>query len=99
MCSAAIVAGNCVVFKPSNLSPVVGHHLVELFREVGLPDGVFNYTPGRGSVMGDYLVDSPKVGIIAFTGSMEVGSYAHLPAGSVVTSETVTGAFYTAPAG
>jgi len=73
MCSAAIVTGNCVVFKPSNRSPVVGHHLVELFRRVGLPDGVFNYTPGRGSVMGDYLVDSPKVGIIAFTGSMEVG--------------------------
>lgn len=73
MCAAAIVAGNCVVFKPSNQSPVVGHHLVELFREVGLPDGVFNYTPGRGSIMGDYLVDSPKVSIIAFTGSMEVG--------------------------
>lgn len=73
MCAAAIVTGNCVVFKPSNLSPVVGRQLVELFGEVGLPDGVFNYTPGRGSVMGDYLVDSPKVGIIAFTGSMEVG--------------------------
>jgi len=73
MCAAALVAGNCVVFKPSNLSPVVGHHLVELFGEVGLPAGVFNYTPGRGSVMGDYLVDSPKVSIIAFTGSMEVG--------------------------
>lgn len=73
MCAAAIVAGNCVVFKPSNQSPVVGHHLVELFREVGLPAGVFNYTPGRGSVMGDYLVDSPKTSVIAFTGSMEVG--------------------------
>jgi len=73
MCAAAIVAGNCVVFKPSNQSPVVGHHLVELFREVGLPAGVFNYTPGRGSVIGDLMVDNPKVGIIAFTGSMEVG--------------------------
>lgn len=73
MCAAAIVAGNCVVFKPSNQSPVVGHHLVELFREVGLPAGVFNYTPGRGSVIGDLMVDSPNVSIIAFTGSMEVG--------------------------
>jgi len=73
MCAAAIVTGNCVVFKPSNQSPVVGHHLVELFSEVGLPAGVFNYTPGRGSVIGDFLVDSPKVSIIAFTGSMEVG--------------------------
>jgi len=73
MCAAAIVSGNCVVFKPSNQSPVVGHHLVEIFREVGVPEGVFNYTPGRGSVIGDFLVDSPRTSIIAFTGSMEVG--------------------------
>jgi RHH-type proline utilization regulon transcriptional repressor/proline dehydrogenase/delta 1-pyrroline-5-carboxylate dehydrogenase len=73
MCAASLVTGNCVVFKPSNLSPVVGHHLVELFSEVGLPAGVFNYAPGRGSVIGDFLVDSPKVSIIAFTGSMQVG--------------------------
>lgn len=73
MCAAAIVTGNCVVFKPSNQSPIVGHHLVELFSEVGLPAGVFNYTPGRGSVIGDFLVDSPKVSIIAFTGSIETG--------------------------
>jgi len=73
MCAAAIAAGNTVVFKPSNQSPVVGHHLVELFSEVGLPAGVFNFTPGRGSVIGDLMVDSPKVSVIAFTGSMEVG--------------------------
>lgn len=73
MCAAAIVTGNPVVFKPSSQSSVVGHHLVEIFREVGLPDGVFNYVPGPGSAIGDYLVDSPKVSVIAFTGSMEVG--------------------------
>lgn len=73
MCAAAIVAGNCVVFKPSSEALVVGHHLVEIFSEVGLPAGVFNYVPGRGSVIGDLLVDSPKTSIIAFTGSMEVG--------------------------
>ena len=73
MVSAAVVAGNCVVFKPSGLTSVIGWHIVELFREAGLPDGVFNYTPGRGSVMGDFLVDSPDVSLIAFTGSMEVG--------------------------
>ena len=39
----------------------------------GLPDGVFNYCPGRSRVMGDYLVEHPKVSMIAFTGSMEVG--------------------------
>ncbi len=74
MCAAAIVAGNPVVYKPSSQASVVGHHLVDIFHEVGLPDGVFNYIPGPGSVIGDYLVDSPKVALIAFTGSMEVGS-------------------------
>jgi RHH-type proline utilization regulon transcriptional repressor/proline dehydrogenase/delta 1-pyrroline-5-carboxylate dehydrogenase len=73
MVAAAIVAGNCVVFKPSGLTSVIGWHLLELFREAGLPAGVFNYTPGRGSVMGDFLVDSPDISLIAFTGSMEVG--------------------------
>ena len=73
MCSAAIVTGNCVIFKPSNLSPVMGHILVQAFQEAGLPDGVFNFTPGRGSVMGDFLVDHPAISLIAFTGSMEVG--------------------------
>jgi len=73
MASAALVAGNCVVFKPSGLTSVIGWHMVEIFREAGLPAGVFNYTPGRGSVMGDFLVDSPDVSLIAFTGSMEIG--------------------------
>ncbi len=73
MCAAAIVAGDTVVFKPSSQSSVVGHHLMEIFDEVGLPAGVFNYLPGPGSVIGDYLVDSPKVSLIAFTGSMAVG--------------------------
>ncbi|HJV36890.1 L-glutamate gamma-semialdehyde dehydrogenase [Geomonas sp.] len=73
MVSAAIVAGNPVVFKPSALTSIIGWHLVEIFREAGLPAGVFNYTPGRGSVMGDYLVDHPDISLIAFTGSMEVG--------------------------
>jgi hypothetical protein len=45
------------VFKPAGVSPVVGWNLCELFREAGLPPGVFNFTPGRGSVMGDYLVE------------------------------------------
>jgi RHH-type proline utilization regulon transcriptional repressor/proline dehydrogenase/delta 1-pyrroline-5-carboxylate dehydrogenase len=73
MAAAAIVAGNPVVYKPSSQSAVVGHHLVEIFREAGLPAGVFNYLSGPGSVIGDHLVDSPKVAVIAFTGSMEVG--------------------------
>ncbi|EHJ48172.1 delta-1-pyrroline-5-carboxylate dehydrogenase [Solidesulfovibrio carbinoliphilus subsp. oakridgensis] len=73
MSAAAIVAGNTVVFKPSGLASLIGHGLVALFKEAGLPDGVFNFCPGRGSVMGDRLVEHPAVATIAFTGSMETG--------------------------
>ncbi|WP_461209178.1 proline dehydrogenase family protein [Desulfocurvus sp. DL9XJH121] len=73
MCAAAIVTGNCVLYKPSGLSSVVGRGLVDAFKAAGLPDGVFNYTPGKSSVMGDYLVGHKDVHMVAFTGSMEVG--------------------------
>ncbi|MHC1791318.1 proline dehydrogenase family protein [Solidesulfovibrio sp.] len=73
MASAAIVTGNTVVFKPSSLASLIGHGLVDIFKEAGLPDGVFNFCPGRSSVMGDYLVEHPAVSTIAFTGSMDVG--------------------------
>ena len=73
MSAAAIVAGNPVLYKPAGPSSVVGFTLSEIFRKAGLPDGVFNYVPGRGSVMGDYLVEHPDISLIAFTGSMEVG--------------------------
>lgn len=73
MSAAAIVAGNTVVFKPSGLASLIGHGLVAIFKEAGLPDGVFNFCPGRGSVMGDHLVEHPAVATIAFTGSMETG--------------------------
>ncbi len=73
MCAAALVTGNTVVYKPSGFTAVVGRQLLDLFREAGLASGVFNYLPGRGSVIGDRLVDSPLVSLIGFTGSMEVG--------------------------
>ncbi|HCR13264.1 MAG TPA: L-glutamate gamma-semialdehyde dehydrogenase, partial [Desulfovibrio sp.] len=73
MTSAAIVTGNTVVYKPSGLSSLTGYGMADIFKEAGLPDGVFNYCPGRGSVMGDHLVAHPKVSTIAFTGSMETG--------------------------
>jgi 1-pyrroline-5-carboxylate dehydrogenase len=73
MTSAAIVAGNAVLLKPASDTPVIGYKLVEIFQEAGLPDGVLNYIPGSGSVIGDYLVAHPKTRFIAFTGSMEVG--------------------------
>jgi RHH-type proline utilization regulon transcriptional repressor/proline dehydrogenase/delta 1-pyrroline-5-carboxylate dehydrogenase len=88
MSAAAIVAGNCVLYKPSGLSPVVGFSLAEIFKEAGLPKGVFNYTPGRGSVIGDYLVDHPDISLIAFTGSMEIGLRILERASKVQTNQT-----------
>jgi RHH-type proline utilization regulon transcriptional repressor/proline dehydrogenase/delta 1-pyrroline-5-carboxylate dehydrogenase len=73
MSSAAIVAGNPVLFKPAGPASVVGHMLKELYEQAGLPKGVFNYIPGKGSVIGDYLVGHPDISLIAFTGSMETG--------------------------
>ncbi|NJB67845.1 RHH-type proline utilization regulon transcriptional repressor/proline dehydrogenase/delta 1-pyrroline-5-carboxylate dehydrogenase [Desulfobaculum xiamenense] len=73
MCSAALVTGNCVLYKPSGLSSVTGRVLADLFVEAGIPAGVFNFVPGRSSVMGDHLVGHPSVNLIAFTGSERVG--------------------------
>ncbi|MFQ5708681.1 MAG: L-glutamate gamma-semialdehyde dehydrogenase [bacterium] len=73
MTSAAIVAGNCVLLKPASDSPTVGHKLVEIMQEIGLPAGVLNYIPGSGAAIGDYLVSHPKIRFITFTGSREVG--------------------------
>ncbi len=73
MTMAAIVSGNTVVLKPASDSPAIGYKLVEILKEVGLPDGVLNFIPGSGAVIGDYIVTHPKIRFISFTGSMEVG--------------------------
>jgi RHH-type transcriptional regulator, proline utilization regulon repressor / proline dehydrogenase / delta 1-pyrroline-5-carboxylate dehydrogenase len=73
MTSAAIVTGNTVVMKPAEESSLVAGELVEMFERAGLPDGVLNYLPGDGPEIGGFLVDSPDVNMIAFTGSREVG--------------------------
>ncbi len=73
MVSAAIVTGNCVLFKPSGLSPVLGYKLAETLMSVGLPAGVLQFLPGPGSEVGDYLVSHPAIDFISFTGSKDVG--------------------------
>ncbi len=73
MTTAALVAGNTVVMKPAEQSPVIASLLMEMFREAGLPDGVLNYLPGVGEEVGPVLVGSPDVDLIAFTGSRAVG--------------------------
>jgi RHH-type proline utilization regulon transcriptional repressor/proline dehydrogenase/delta 1-pyrroline-5-carboxylate dehydrogenase len=73
MVSAALVTGNTVIMKPAEPSSITGALLMEIFEEAGVPRGVLNYLPGHGSVIGQHLVDHPKVVMIAFTGSREVG--------------------------
>jgi RHH-type transcriptional regulator, proline utilization regulon repressor / proline dehydrogenase / delta 1-pyrroline-5-carboxylate dehydrogenase len=73
MVTAALVTGNTVIMKPAEPSAVLGALLMEIFEEAGVPPGVLNYLPGRGSVIGAHLVDHPEVEMIAFTGSREVG--------------------------
>jgi RHH-type transcriptional regulator, proline utilization regulon repressor / proline dehydrogenase / delta 1-pyrroline-5-carboxylate dehydrogenase len=73
MSVAALATGNTVVMKPAEQSAVVAAMLMDVFREVGLPDGVLNYLPGRGELAGAALVEHPDVALIAFTGSRAVG--------------------------
>lgn len=70
----ALAAGNCVVGKPSEVTPVTAWMLGELAREIGFPPGVFNVVQGRGAGAGQALVDHPKVKAISFTGSTAVGT-------------------------
>jgi 1-pyrroline-5-carboxylate dehydrogenase len=73
MTTAAAVAGNTVVLKPSSDSPVIAAVFCALLEEAGLPPGVVNFVPGSGRTIGDALVAHPKTRFIAFTGSKEVG--------------------------
>src|SRR5207244_1189036 len=73
MTTAALVTGNTVIMKPAEQSAVIGAMLMEIFEEAGVPPGVLNYLPGKGSIMGAHLVDHKDVDLIAFTGSREVG--------------------------
>lgn len=73
MTTAALVTGNTVIMKPAEQSAVCGAMLMEIFEEAGVPPGVLNYLPGKGSQMGAHLVDHKDVDLIAFTGSREVG--------------------------
>jgi 1-pyrroline-5-carboxylate dehydrogenase len=75
MTSAAVVAGNTVVLKPSSDSPMMGKIFYDVMKEAGLPDGVINFLPGSGGEVGDTLVGHPKTRFISFTGSMEVGTH------------------------
>ena len=86
MVSAALATGNAVLFKPSERTPMMGHHLAAIFKEAGLPRGVLQFLPG-GPELGRAIVQHPDVQVIAFTGSRAVGlnimaEAAHVPAGA-----------------
>jgi len=69
----ALAAGNCVVAKPSEITPLSAHRLSETLLRIGFPPGVLNIVHGHGAVAGKALVEHPKVKAISFTGSTAVG--------------------------
>jgi acyl-CoA reductase-like NAD-dependent aldehyde dehydrogenase len=69
----ALAAGNTVVLKPAELTPLTAIRIGELALEAGLPPGVFTVVPGKGSVVGNRFVTHPDVHKVVFTGSTEVG--------------------------
>ena len=73
MTVAALVTGNCTLLKPAATSSVIAAKLTEILLEAGIPAGVFQYVPGKGSEIGNYLVEHKDTHVIAFTGSREVG--------------------------
>jgi len=86
----ALAAGNCVIFKPAELTPATSTLLTEIYEQAGLPAGVFNMLVGSGSVVGEAIVHSPVLRAISFTGSNEVGGALYAKAaqrGAKVTCE------------
>jgi acyl-CoA reductase-like NAD-dependent aldehyde dehydrogenase len=69
----ALAAGNTVVLKPAELTPMTAIRLGELALEAGIPDGVFNVIPGKGSIVGERFVTNPTVRKVVFTGSTTIG--------------------------
>jgi acyl-CoA reductase-like NAD-dependent aldehyde dehydrogenase len=84
----ALACGNTVVLKPAELTPLSALRLAELALEAGIPEGVVNVVAGKGSVVGQRLVEHPDVAKIGFTGSTEVGR--HVMEGAAATIKRVT---------
>jgi aminomuconate-semialdehyde/2-hydroxymuconate-6-semialdehyde dehydrogenase len=69
----ALAAGNCVVAKPSEVTPMTGYLLAQICKEAGLPDGVLNIVHGNGPNCGSAIVQHPEIKAISFTGSTRAG--------------------------
>lgn len=73
MTVASLVTGNCTLLKPAETASVIGSKIAEILVDAGVPEGVFQFIPSKGSTVGAHLVKHPDVHMIAFTGSQEVG--------------------------
>lgn len=87
MATAAVVTGNTVIMKPAEPATVIAALLMEIAEQAGLPAGVLNYVPGPGSVVGEIITRHPRVAMIAFTGSREVGCRINRVAAETTTSQ------------
>jgi aminomuconate-semialdehyde/2-hydroxymuconate-6-semialdehyde dehydrogenase len=71
----ALAAGNCVIAKPSEITPYTAYLLGKVAQEAGMPNGVLNILHGLGSSVGDAIVKHPKIKAISFTGGTKTGEY------------------------
>ncbi len=85
----ALAAGNTFILKPSDLAPLSGLKIAEIFAEAGLPAGVLNVIPGPAAMIGDKLVSDPRVKMITFTGSSKVGRHLAAEAGKYMKRVTL----------
>lgn len=69
----ALAAGNAMIFKPSEVTPVTAYKLAEIYTEAGVPNGVFNVVQGIGRDIGQWLTEHPAIEKISFTGGVETG--------------------------
>ncbi len=72
LCGAPAVMGNTVVWKPASTAVLSGYYIMQILKEAGLPDGVINFVPGKGSVIGESVLNHPDLAGIHFTGSTRV---------------------------
>ena len=95
MTAAALACGNAAILKPAEQTPLLGHRLVALLHEAGVPRDALVALPGRGETAGAALAESPDVAMVAFTGSRAVGTLLHeavtrvVPSGEAVTKTLV----------
>lgn len=75
----ALAAGNCVIAKPSEITPYTAYLLGRIAHEAGMPAGVLNILHGTGPKVGDAIVKHPKIKAISFTGGTKTGSILLVP--------------------